>query len=370
MPLDAEHQPGGQLRRGLLLAGGRVEQVQHAQAFLVGDEGDRPAVGREREAVDVPGNLRRQVAVRAGREIEAGETLELRLLVGRDVEPLAVGAEAGAAVGDLLRPLGCHERLRAGGHVDEPDVALVDGEVLEHRELRVVGRPVGRAPAAALHLEQHPRRGRVLRVHDVDVAVGPVAAGRAEGHAVALVRPGAEAVLRAPAGREHGDGARRHVEAVDLAELVAALVLGEDDVVGRAARPARAAHAVGEEGELAPRAEREAHLVDLRRVAEARRDQDLALRRVPGGEVRRAELGVATDSLGDLRGDLRQAVGDQIVAGLDDGGLRRRGGARGSLGLRGGGECQRQQDGERRRGQNAGALAHRITLLASRRHGI
>src|SRR3972149_3333954 len=61
----------------------------------------------------------------------------------------------------------------------------------------------------------------------------------------------------------------------------AALVLGEDDVVGRAPRPARAAHALGKEGELASRTERGAHLVELRRVAETRRDQHLALRRVP-----------------------------------------------------------------------------------------
>ena len=42
---------------------------------------------------------------------------------------------------------------------------------------------------------------------------------------------------------------------------------------------------------------------------------------------RRAELGVAADRLGDRGGDLREAVGHQVVARLDDGGLGRRGAA-------------------------------------------
>ena len=270
----------------------------------------------------------RQVAVLARRELEVGQPLELGLLVGRHVQPLAVGAEGGAAVGHLLgAALRGDERLLARGDVDEPEVALVDRDRLEHHELLVVGRPVGSEPAAALHLEHHPRGGRVLRVHHVDVAVGSVAPGRAEGHAVALVRPGPEAVLRAAAGRELGKGAARDVEPVDLPELVAALVLGEDDVVRRAARPAGVADAVRKERELAARAEREAHLVELVRVAEARGDQHLALRRVPGREARRAELGVAAHRVGDLGRDLRETVGYQVVGRLDDGlgGAGRRG---------------------------------------------
>ena len=135
-----------------------VEQVQHVHAFLVGHERDRLAVGREREAVDVPRDVRRQVAVRAAAEVEMRQALELRVLVGRDVDALAVGAEARAAVRDGLAALRRDERLLAGGHVDQPDVALVDRDELEHGELLVVGRPVGRRPAAALHLEQQPRR--------------------------------------------------------------------------------------------------------------------------------------------------------------------------------------------------------------------
>jgi hypothetical protein len=188
--------------------------------------------------------------VRAAGELQIRQALELRVLVGRDVDALAVGAEAGAAVRDGLAAFRRDERLLARGHVDQPDVALVDRDGLEDGELLVVGRPVGRRPAAALHLEQQPRRGGVLRVHHVDVAVGAVAARRAEGQAVALVRPGAELVLRAAAARQHADVAGREVEAVDLRELVAALVLREDDVVGRAARPARVADAVREEREL------------------------------------------------------------------------------------------------------------------------
>ena len=341
MPLEAPHEPRGQLRRRLLRAARRVEQVQHAQARLVRDEGDRLPVGRALEAVHVPRDLRRQVRVLPGREIDVGEAPELRVAVGRDVEPLAVGAEADVVVGDLLRALRRDERPRAARQVDEPDVALVDREGLDHGELRVVWGPVGRPEAASLHLEHHASRRRVVRVHHVDVAVGAVAARRAEGHEVAPVRPRTEVVLRAPAGRDRRDRAGRHVEAVDLGELVAPLVLGEHDAVGRVARPARARDTVREERELPPRTEREPDLVDLRRVAEAGRDEHLAPRGMPGHEARRAELGVAAHGLGDLGGDLRETVADEVVSRPDDTGGR--GDARGGRGLLGACASDEQQ---------------------------
>ena len=299
-----------------------VEQVQDAQALLVRLERDRLAVGGEGEALHVPRDVRREVGVLPGREVEVGEALELGVPVGGDVDALAVGAPAGPRVGDLLRAaLGREQGLLAGRDVHHPDVALVDRDALDHEELRVVRRPVGRAPAAALDLEDAARRGGVLRVDDVDVAVGAVAAGRAEGHPVPGVRPRAQVVLRAAAVRDHRDRAGGDVEAEDLAELVAAPVLVEDEVVGRAAGPARAAHAVGEERQLPARAARRPHLVDLRRVAEARADEHLALRRVPAGEARGAELGVAADRLGDLGREVGEAVDDQVVGRLMNAGF-------------------------------------------------
>ena len=323
--------------------------MQDAQPLLVRLEGDRLPVGGEGEAVHVPGDVRGQVGVPPRGEIEVGEALELGLAVGGDVDPLAVGAPPGARVGDLLgAALRGRQRLRSRRHVHHPDVALVHGDPLDHEELRVVRRPVGRAPAAARHLEDASRRGRVLRVHDVDVAVGAVAPRRAEGHPVAGVRPGAEGVLRAAAVRDHGDGAGGDVEAEDLAELVAAAVLLEEQVVGRAAGPARAAHAVGEEGELPACAARHLHLVDLGRVAEARGDEHLALHRVPPGEARGAELGVAAHRLGDVGRDLRDPVGHEVVRGPDDGRLRG-GRRRGGLG----------QEGQNAQGEER---AHRVTF--------
>ncbi len=301
----------------------------------------------------------------AGREVEVGEALELGLAVGGDVDPLAVGAPPGPRVGDLLRAaLGSEQGLLAGRDVHHPDVALVDRDALDHEELRVVRRPVGGAPAAALDLEDAARRGGVLRVHDVDVPVGAVAAGRAEGHPVPGVRPRTQVVLRAAAVRDHRDRAGGDVEAEDLAELVAAPVLVEDEVVGRAAGPARAAHAVGEEGELPARAARHPHLVDLRRVAEARADEHLALRRVPAGEARGAELGVAADRLGDLGREVGEAVGDQVVGRLDDGRLRRRG--RDGLAA-GGGRQREREDRGYKEGGGERAGVHGITSGETRR---
>ena len=202
------------------------------------------------------------------------------------------------------------------------------------------------------------------RVHHVDVAVGAVAAGRAEGHAVAGVRPGAEVVLRAAAVRDQRDRAGGDVEAEDLAELVAAAVLAEDEVVGRAAGPARAAHAVGEEGELPARAARHPHLVDLRRVAEARADEHLALHGVPAGEARGAELRVAADRLGDLGRDVGDAVGDEVVGRLDDGRLRRRG--RGGLRTGGAREAEGEKAaGQRRDGERSGLSSDHLRRSAT-----
>src|SRR4029453_15994005 len=115
-------------------------------------------------------------------------------------ESLAVGTPLGGPVGDRL-PLGLRRDhpLLSRAAVPAPKIGPLDADFLKDPEFAVVGRPVLRAPPATLEREQQPGGRWVLRVDDVDVAIGTVAPRRVERHTVASVRPGAKPVLRATA---------------------------------------------------------------------------------------------------------------------------------------------------------------------------
>src|SRR5688572_33368871 len=90
----------------------------------------------------------------------------------------------------------------------------------------------------------------MLRTGDVDVPVVAVAARRVVGHAIARVRPGPKIVLRTTPVAHHGGHTGRNVGTVDLAELVAAAIAGEDVVLAGMPRPAGTGDALGKEREL------------------------------------------------------------------------------------------------------------------------
>ena len=187
----------------------------------------------------------------------------------------------------------------------------------------VVRRPVGDSPASSLHFENAAVRVRAQGVDNVDVAVGAVAAGAAVGDAVAGVAPFDAAVLRALAVGEEGDAAVGEVLAVDLAEFVAALVFGEEEVAAGFGLVDGGGDGLGEEGELGAVAAGRADTVDLVGVAEAGGDEELALDGVPVDEAGAAGLGVAGDFVDEVARHGRQGVGyearrrgeDRIVGG-------------------------------------------------------
>jgi len=74
---EAAGAPLRQRRHGALLAGARVEQVDAPHAVLVGDGGDQLAVVGHVDLLDVPGDVRRQVRVLAGGEVEPRQPEEL-----------------------------------------------------------------------------------------------------------------------------------------------------------------------------------------------------------------------------------------------------------------------------------------------------
>ncbi len=300
-----------------------VDQPQAADAVLVRDDGDRPTVGGHVVEIDVPGNVGHEVAMLAGGDIEVSEALKLGAAIGRDPKALSVGAPLGAAVGHQLSVrLRREQRLSAGRDVRHPQVALVDRDVLEHREPGVIGRPVLGAPATALEREDAPVGRGILRIDDIDVPVGAVAACRAVRHAVAGMRPRPEVVLRAAAVADQGRHAARDIGAEDLPEFVSSPVAREHEILARATWPARAGDALREERELATCSAREADLVDLVGVGEARQHQGLAPCRVPAREARRAELRVPPHRSRDRGRQLRHSVRVQVGRGGDDRGRR------------------------------------------------
>ena len=166
----------------------RVEQVQLGDAGFVDRQRERLAVLRQVEALDVPfevGGERRQL-LRG--DVDVAEPLELAVLVGGHIHAAAVGREHGGPVRHVLRRIG-QRRLLAVRRIDQPQRALRNRRELHDQQAAVVRRPVERLPAAASDLHHQLVGFRVRRIHDVEVAVGAVAARRAVGKAIALGAP-------------------------------------------------------------------------------------------------------------------------------------------------------------------------------------
>src|SRR3954469_16060620 len=97
VPVRAAYAARRKLRNGSFLAGCDIQQMQLADAVLVGDEGDCLAILAEVEGLHVPLDRRTKVRMLFGREINVSEPLEFGLLVRGNENPLAVLAELGAA---------------------------------------------------------------------------------------------------------------------------------------------------------------------------------------------------------------------------------------------------------------------------------
>ena len=215
--------------------------------------------------------------------------------------------------------LGRDLRLRRRGHVHRPEARLRLAERPAQQEPGAVGRPLdGRPP------------GRGPRVHDAfrvrrpgldddDVGVLPVAAVGRVGDPAAVGRPAGRDVARRAAGEPDGLRLRvREVLEVELVVLVAAHVGGV-----KQERPARlhpsAPHGFDAAGQRDASREGRVHQVQVRGVADARRHERGAARRVPAAEARAPEAEVGREFGGERGRDGRHALGDDV---------RRRRGAR------------------------------------------
>ncbi len=292
--------------------------MQLGDAGFVDRQRQGLAVLRQIEALDVPLEVRRERGQLLRGDVDVAEPLELAVLVGGHVHAAAVGREHAGAVGDVLRRVRSSGRLLAVRRIDQPQRALGNRRELHDQQAAVVRRPVDRLPAAAGHLHHQLVGLRIRRIHDVEIAVGAVAAGRTVGQPIALGAPDGAAVLRAAAVGEQRDAAVGHVVAIELRELVAADVLAEHEVAALDRLERRPGDRLVEEGQLRARTARQLDVMDLRGIPEARRDQHLPSRRVPVGEVRGARLGIPPHVVRERRRDRRNAVDDEVLGGRDE----------------------------------------------------
>ena len=82
---------------------GRVEDMNGSKAVFIGEESDVPAVFREVELFDVPGDGSREKSVLFGGQVDIGKTVEFGVFVGGDVKAFAVFRKLTIAVMDRTR---------------------------------------------------------------------------------------------------------------------------------------------------------------------------------------------------------------------------------------------------------------------------
>ncbi len=240
--------PFGEFRQGQEVARGQVADVEAGVAALVDDPGEVAAIAGEVEPLDVP--VRRlDPAQVAGLDVDEPEPEELAPEIGADVEAGAVRRPgAGVALGGVLA---LEElALLAGSEIDQDQVGVGIGAGLDRGELAPARRPIDRLIVAVA--EERPPRLRPLDITEDNVAVGGIAVVAAVGDRAAVRRPGVpgEVVLDLRLGRQRLRSPAGGGDQVELMELVAVMIGGEENL-GAVRRPGDFAHrVVGEDREL------------------------------------------------------------------------------------------------------------------------
>src|SRR5579884_1695781 len=239
-------------------------------------------VYRKRDVATVPGKLPApfyvpleicEVLQRFRRQVHIGQAQVLVVFVGDQVYALAIAAESDCRVEDLLRALRCQLRFLSTGSIYQPQVALVDRDVVFREQRPVVRRPVAHLPATSLILGDPFIAGLVLRVHYLKVQVCVVASRTGIGDAVALVRPRKLAVSRLAVGKQSRTTVGG-IHAEDLVPLATTDIFAKQEVLSFLRLVTGIRHSIAEEGELGSGAAGHGDLVYLDGVAETRANQD------------------------------------------------------------------------------------------------
>ena len=255
-------------------AAGNVHDADAVGACFIDGVGNEAAVGSDVERVDVPFLFRAARREFAGSGVERAEALEVRTFVAGHPQG-AVGGRLRAAISN--RPFmiadGCH---RAAGEVERVKVGLGNRYVIADDRGFSIGHEIGNAPAAARDLRHQPVGFGIARVHHIKIGIGAVATGGCVADQAAVLIPAVEAVAAFTIGKQRQLPV---LQCVDLEKFAAAGVLVDDEDI--ALRRPAAAHRLGFEADLAAVHHRRGDTMQLRDIAEARRDQHRFVGHVP-----------------------------------------------------------------------------------------
>ena len=132
--------------------------MESAAAVFVEDICNASAVRAEVPIVDVPFRLGNYGCVLAICQIDINQALKLRIPIGCDENPFAIFGEARSRIGDFLSAFtgpGCEFLAFAALGVEQPKIAFVDRNLLDHQKLLAVWRPILDIPTAAFYFCQH-----------------------------------------------------------------------------------------------------------------------------------------------------------------------------------------------------------------------
>ena len=256
-----------------------------------------------------------QVSVLFRRQINASQPMKLRVAVGGDINSLAILAEPGSSVRNLFcSTLRGDQRPLSRDQVQQPEITFIGGDVFTDQQFAIVGEKIEGAPAATLHLRQHPVGFRIRGIHHPQINVLSIAPGRAINKLVARVRPETARVSGFAVGQQR-DRAGGKIITILLEILVAAGVLAENEIVAPGRLVSGTPRAVLEKSQLRPRATRKFNQVNLVGVGKACDDKHLAFGGMPARHSGKAKLGIAADFVRQPGWDRGDAFRHKIVTG-------------------------------------------------------
>ena len=196
---------------------------------------------------------------------------------------------------------------RPACHIEPVEIDILHRIVIGDIGFLLARREAEHRPAATIALEHHPRRGRIARVHHVEIRIDAVAAGRAEGQQVPVGAPRALLVAALAIGQQ---GEAPILEGVKLEVFIPAPILADHDHIAALGGIA-SADRLGLEGDLGARAHRLGHAVKLVGVGKARADQHRARVGIPTGKARAARFEIGPRAFCHGQRDRRHLFGGE-----------------------------------------------------------
>ena len=178
----------GQSGRRRFVAGDLVDHREAAHARSVRDEGEVAAVGRHREALDVPRNFGRDRPQRVRDRVEISELRELAAEIRDEINAAPIGRKArgpDAARRRFERNRG--DAARRG--VGQPEFALQRIRLVHEQQSRAIRRPVEHAPALRAGRDQQACLLRPARLECDDIPVHAIHRRARKGDDLAVGRP-------------------------------------------------------------------------------------------------------------------------------------------------------------------------------------